>query len=932
MMRLLYGLLPPLLALMLGGCVTLQPQPVSPGDAARLDELYDRHVYVGDSAPLKSNAVQLLQAYREVLLHHHDPALQREATKRVADLEVEGTMETAGEDYRASIARYLAVLKADSDNPDNEHVLYNLARAYAQQGEVDKQFKVMGDILTYYPATTYRPELLFRRAEYLFSQGDNREAVAHYEAVLQEGTLNPFYEKALYKKAWGELRMLELQQAFDDFFTLVHRKMPPAMLKNGEPLEQLPLTRGEREMVVDVLRGTTLAAALSSEDMLQRMFIDESLKPYAYLLYAVLVERYISQERYNDAAEAALTFIQKTPRHPYAPQLQLKVLESYTLGGFKRQLQQEREAFVERYRVQGEHWRFLPAPSQAFLKPHLKEINRNLAANAHALAQRSGKAEDYDGAIYWYLRYLESFPAEPESAQLNFMLAETLFASKRYNEAASTYEKSAYHYPRDDNSASAGYAALIAYERHEQTLEAGEFREHWHWLAVSSSLNFVNHFGDDPRAPRVLANAAQELYAMHNYRRAADTVRLLLIRRPQPEHEVLLTAWTVLGYSEFELGRYAEAEKAYRQVLEMSGRGDTLYNQRIEWLAAAIYKQAEQAREQGYPESAAAHFLRVGQLAPGSKIQVTSDYDAAAALIAAGRWEDAIGQLKRFRQVYPKSPLITDINDKLAVAYMNAGHIAEAAQEFEALSVRKSEEKEKRETLWLATDLYEKLNDTPSRLRTYRAYVNNFPTPLEPAMEMRWKLANLYAQQGNESQRDRWYNFLIEANASAGGGSTPRSRFLAASAQLEMARPLFEAFDKVKLVAPLEKTLRMKKLKMEQALKLYSSVLDYQVAEATTDASYHIAELHRRMGKALMASERPADLSADELEQYEVLLEEQAYPFEENALQVHEANVARIPGGLFDAWIKQSLAVLAEMRPARYAKKEQGEEVFDGRN
>jgi tetratricopeptide (TPR) repeat protein len=928
MMRLAYTLLPALLAL--GGCVTLQP--ASPGDAARLDELTDRHVYVGDSPPLRSDAGQLLQAYREVLQHHHDPALQREATRRVADLEVEGTMAAAGDDYSASIARYLEVLQADSDNPDNEHVRYNLARAYAQQGEVEKQFRVMGEILTYFPASAYRAELLFRRGEYLFSRGDNREAVAHYEAILQEGVLNPFYEKALYKKAWGELRMMALQQAFDDFFRLVSRKLPPAMLEHGEPLEQLPLSRGEREMVVDVLRGTTLAAALSSEDMLQRMFIDESLKPYAYLLYTVLVERYISQERYSDAAEAALTFVNRMPRHPYAPQLQLKVLESYTLGGFKRRLQQAREAFVERYRVEGEHWRFLPASSQALLQPQLKEINRALAANAHALAQRSGKAEDYDQAIYWYRRYLESFPAEPESAPMNFMLAETLFASKHYNEAVSSYEKSAYHYPRDASSAGAGYAALIAYERHEQTLEAGEFRDRWHWLAVSSSLNFVNHFGDDPRAPRVLANAAQELYAMHNYRRAADTVRLLLIRRPQPEHEVLLTAWTVLGYSEFELGRYAEAEKAYRQVLKMSGRGDTLYNQRIEWLAAAIYKQAEQARERGYPESAAAHFLRVGQLAPGSKIQVTSDYDAAAALIAAGRWEEAIGQLKRFRLVYPKSPLITDISDKLAVAYMKAGHTAEAAQEFEALSLRKSEEQDKRATLWLAAELYEKLNDIPSRLRSYRAYVNNFPAPLEPAMEMRWKLANLYAQQGNLIQRDRWYNFLITANAGAGGGSTPRSRFLAAAAQLAMARPLFEAFDQVKLVAPLEKSLRMKKSRMEQALKLYSSVIDYRVAEATTDASYHIAELHRRMGKALMASERPAGLSAEELEQYEVLLEEQAYPFEESALQVHEANVARIPGGLFDAWIKQSLAVLAEMRPARYARKEQGEEMFDGRN
>lgn len=922
----------PLVGLTLTGCVTAPVQPQG-GQAAILDELADRHLYIGDSRPLQSTPQQLLQAYREVLRHHHDPELQREARKRVADLEVEGFMDTGGaadEDYSASIARYLDILNTDPQHPDNEHVLYNLARAFAQQGETKKQFRVMGDLLTQYPESGYRTELLFRRGEYLFSQGNNSEAVRHYRAILEVGELTPFYERALYKKGWGELRQMQLQQAFDDFFRLVKRKLTPAMLSKGEPLEQLPLSRGEREMVVDVLRGITLAAALSGEDMLARSFSDESLKPYAYLLYAVLTERYISQERYNDAAEAALTFVKRSPRHPYAPQLQLKVLESYRLGGFKRRLQQAREAFVERYRVAGEHWRFLPEAQQAFLKPHLKEINRALAANAHALAQRSGRMEDYGQAVYWYRRYLESFPAEPESAGINFMLAETLFSIKRYDEAVSSYERSAYHYPRDEHNADAGYAALIAYDKHEQTLAAGEFRERWHWLAVSSSLNFVSVFRDDARAPRVLANAAQELYALHRYQRAADTVRLLLMRRPLPEHEVLLTAWTVLGYSEFELGRYAEAERAYRKVLEMGSPKDRLYRQRVEWLAAAIYKQAERARAEGYPESAASHFKRVGELAPGSKIQVTSDYDAAASLIAAGRWEAAIEQLKRFRRTYPKSPLMTDVSDKLAVAYMKAGHTLEAAQEFEALSERKGEEREKREMLWLAAELYEKLDDTPARIRTYRRYVSDFPSPLEPAMEMRWKLAKLYDEQGNDSQRDRWYGFMIKANEDAGAAATPRSRFLAASAQLAVAQPLFQAFDEIKLVEPLQQNLRRKKAKMEQALQLFSSVLDQQVAESTTNASYHIAELHRRFARALMSSQRPANLNAEELEQYEMLLEEQAYPFEESALEVHEANVARIPQGIFDEWTQGSLEALAQLRPARYAKQELGEEVFDG--
>ena len=112
--------------------------------------------------------------------------------------------------------------------------------------------------------------------------------------------------------------------------------------------------------------------------------------------------------------------------------------------------------------------------------------------------------------------------------------------------------------------------------------------------------------------------------------------------------------------------------------------------------------------------------------------------------------------------------------------------------------------------------------------------------------------------------------------------------------------------------------------KVSEALPLLAA------AESTTNASYHVAELHRRFGQALLDSERPGNLNEEELEQYELLLEEQAYPFEENAMQVHEANVARIREGIFDEWVERSLESLALLQPARYAKREQGEEVFDG--
>jgi hypothetical protein len=72
-----------------------------------------------------------------------------------------------------------------------------------------------------------------------------------------------------------------------------------------------------------------------------------------------------------------------------------------------------------------------------------------------------------------------------------------------------------------------------------------------------------------------------------------------------------------------------------------------------------------------------------------------------------------------------------------------------------------------------------------------------------------------------------------------------------------------------------------------------------------------------------MTSERPEGLSPLELEQYELAIEEQAYPFEEKAIDVHESNLKLISLGVYNVWIEKSLQKLAEFVPARYAKPEE---------
>ena len=130
-------------------------------------------------------------------------------------------------------------------------------------------------------------------------------------------------------------------------------------------------------------------------------------------------------------------------------------------------------------------------------------------------------------------------------------------------------------------------------------------------------------------------------------------------------------------------------------------------------------------------------------------------------------------------------------------------------------------------------------------------------------------------------------------------------------------------FQRVRLVAPLTENVKLKKRFLETALDAYEQASAYGVAEVTTAATYRIAELYHEFSTALMESQRPKELSDVELEEYELLLEEQAIPFEEKSIELHEINIGRtLNGGLYNDWVKKSYRQLASLYPVRYAKME----------
>jgi hypothetical protein len=334
------------------------------------------------------------------------------------------------------------------------------------------------------------------------------------------------------------------------------------------------------------------------------------------------------------------------------------------------------------------------------------------------------------------------------------------------------------------------------------------------------------------------------------------------------------------------------------------------------------------ARDMGMLEEAVTHFTRLGQVVPDSEFRMTAEYDAAAALINLKAWGRASAALEKFRADYPDSEFADEITQNLAVSYLESGNGVQAAQEFERIAVAATSTDDiRREALWKAADLYKKSNVMTSEHRVLSNIIVTYPNPISESIEARYRLLELERQSGDDAAVTSRLQELIRVDATAGPQRSDRTRYLAAKATLELAEPVMRRFEVVKLDQPLADSMKLKRSLMEDVIKVYTDAADYGVAEVTTAATFRLGEVYEKFSEDLMNSERPAELDAAALEQYELLLEEQMFPFEEKAIELYKANADRAPDGVYDEWVKKSFNRLASLMPARYAKVERSEDV-----
>jgi outer membrane protein assembly factor BamD (BamD/ComL family) len=505
---------------------------------------------------------------------------------------------------------------------------------------------------------------------------------------------------------------------------------------------------------------------------------------------------------------------------------------------------------------------------------------------------------------------------------MHYQLAELLLQGKEFGPAAREYERVAYNYPAHEQSSAAGYAAVYAYREHLKVAQMAEIP-----LAkqevIRSSLKFSDAFPKHEKAAVVLAAVSDDLFEMKDYKLAISTAKKLIVSYPGAKKELQRSAWMIVAHSSYELALYKNAEGGYIKVLSYTEVGHRDRNGLLNNLAASIYKQGEEASKLEDHKTAADHFLRIAAVAPNSEIRKAAEFDAAAVLIKMNDWNRAATVLVAFRKTFNDQGLLHEATKKLAVVYQEAERYADAAVEFERIEQETKDSDIRRESLILAAQMYEKVEKHKRALNVYQRYVDLFPKPLEYALETRYKMANLYKSWGNDDRYRRELRRVISIDATAGAERTDRTRYLAGKSSLVLVEPVYEKFAKIKLNRPFKRNLKRKKKAMKSAVADFNELVKFQIGDVTAAATYYLAEIYYNFSRSLAESERPKKLNELEMEQYELALEEQIFPFEEKAIAMHRKNMELISIGVYSTWIDKSLEKLGSLMPARYAKFEQ---------
>ncbi|MFQ5579466.1 MAG: tol-pal system YbgF family protein [Nitrospiria bacterium] len=884
---------------------------------ARIEKLA-QEVALLRAEPLVSKKGEVLEKYKDFLTEYGQmPSnLRAPALKRVGDLYMASANEQFIQkmeayeaepegppplvDYERAIETYSVLLRTQSNYPDNDKALYTLARAHAESGERDLALPLLERLIKEYPESPHRLEAFFRLGEYYFDQHRYEEAAEAYTQTLS--WKDPFFhDKARYKLGWTFFKQKTYHEAIKEFLTLIEKMTAT----------QTTFSPENGTLVWEAMTYvSTSFRTLGGPSKMAVHFEENGSRRYEKDLYLMMGNQYMAERKVELGIETYQTFIRQHPLHPIAPIFSSYIIEAYLKQGEKKKAHAVRVQLVSDYASGGSWHRANDVAARERARPLVKSELHHLALTAHARAEKKKGKEHYQEASVWYRQFLEAFPKEKESPEVQFLLGESLMALKMYADAGAAFSTSAYGYADRGPERKAAYAAVVAYQKVKTPDGEEEF--------VILSKRFADNFPTDLQTPKVLFKAAERLFDRLMYAGAAAVLEELL--RNYPKDKTAPASRKLVAHSYMKGKEFEKARKAYGLAISLLPEKAKKERKELSELRiAAIYKEGERQREHGRPDLAVVLFLDVFREAPRNELAPVALFEAGLLFESLKQPEKAIEAYGKLVRTYKRSPLVGKANLQAGLAYEALGKGLKAAAAFSVAARLIKDKEEARNLLWTAAQHYEKGNKWNKSYATFSRFIQRFPKHRD-VPEALYHMAQARHHAGRFKEASKLYRRLVK--------QAPGT-FFAAKALFQEGEESFKRFKAIRIKMPLAKSLKKKTRAFKAVVNLYTKAVETRELEVVTVSAYRLGEVFEHFAASLLNAERPKNLNEEQLEEYMFQLEEKAYPFEEKAITAYKSNVHRTQqtAGLYNEWVRKSYDRLAELRPAFYRRKERTEQI-----
>jgi hypothetical protein len=110
---------------------------------------------------------------------------------------------------------------------------------------------------------------------------------------------------------------------------------------------------------------------------------------------------------------------------------------------------------------------------------------------------------------------------------------------------------------------------------------------------------------------------------------------------------------------------------------------------------------------------------------------------------------------------------------------------------------------------------------------------------------------------------------------------------------------------------------------LQNVIRDFVAAGNYRTADVITASNYFIGRALELFKEDILSSPKPEGLNPTEQEEYELLLQEMAFPFEAKALNAYKVNIQRsVKLELFDPWIEKTFERMVELAPWSYHRDE----------